>query len=192
MDLYYQDMNTNSFDPYTNWTLLAKELGKDEKEITFLDKFPTDLKGRYYLVVKTGSLEKAGISSISSKENVSANNAPPSLNNNHNSHGNDPSPHADISQQDESKETPINIKDGKIIYVDIKTGNDAYSGRSLVIKDNHGPKKTLKAGLDTVPEGGTLIIEGGIYHEDFDVSGRKMKLQINGDILLQRSDRSTK
>ena len=179
IEVYFQDISTNKFNPYRNWSALVRGYGEGQKQITIKDRIPAEKLGRYYLVIKDGIIPAGIESGAISLEALAAG---------YKNTTGETSLQTDTLADSESGEVSITIQGGRIIYVDGMNGRDTYSGMSSFISGNHGPKKTIKAGLATVPEDGVLIIKGGVYHEDLDVSGRKIKLQLDGDILLQRSE----
>ena len=80
---------------------------------------------------------------------------------------------------------PLSSSRARIIYVDRKNGADRLTGRNAVVVGSDGPKKTIKAGLDeAVKDGGTLIIKTGVYGESLNVSGRNVRIVIQGKVRL--------
>ena len=85
---------------------------------------------------------------------------------------------------------PARVALGKIVFVDRMSGNDSLSGRSMVVVDNDGPKRTIAAGLRAVKRGGTVVINQGSYGEDLNVAGRDLDVRIRGSVdLTGQSDR---
>lgn len=79
---------------------------------------------------------------------------------------------------------PPEILVGRIIYVDRKIGGDNLSGQSPVVIDQNGPKQTITAGLKEVRSGDTLIIKGGRYGEDLKITGKNIKVRLEGAVDL--------
>jgi hypothetical protein len=85
-----------------------------------------------------------------------------------------------------------------IVFVDIRSGNDAYSGLatrvlaqtggaglatgSVVVVE--GPKRTIRKGLETVGPEGTLVVQAGSYGENLNVAGRPIRVEIAGKVDL--------
>lgn len=72
----------------------------------------------------------------------------------------------------------------KVVFVDNRSGDDSYSGRWPVPHAADGPKATLNAGMDAVPDGGALILMPGygLYLEEFPaMRGKSVQLIIVGD-----------
>jgi|GEM_PF-5722369 len=87
--------------------------------------------------------------------------------------------------------------EGKIIYVDQALGNDSYSGRSAGVgralaaspsdsaaATQKGPKKTIRSGLSIAGSGDTIVIRPGDYKENLNVSGKNVKVKIEGKVKL--------
>jgi hypothetical protein len=71
---------------------------------------------------------------------------------------------------------------GRIIYVDKHNGSDALSGRAIVVTSGHGPKKTIKAGLNVAKSGDALVIKSGHYGENLNIAGRDISVVIAGNV----------
>jgi hypothetical protein len=52
------------------------------------------------------------------------------------------------------------------IYVNGSTGNDSWDGESADWDGTHGPKKTIKAGIQAVDSPGTVHVAAGTYYEN--------------------------
>ena len=66
----------------------------------------------------------------------------------------------------------------RTIYVDKKTGSDAFSGRVPARgAGNAGPKRTIRAGLRAAGKGWTVRVAQGTYNENVRVNGVKLKTQ---------------
>lgn len=76
------------------------------------------------------------------------------------------------------------ISVGRVIYVDQRVGNDSFSGRHSVAVSQDGPKKTIRAGLGEMAEGGIMVIRSGTYSENLDVVGRDVHVSIDGHVVL--------
>lgn len=97
---------------------------------------------------------------------------------------NHPDEDGDDEGNDEEDDTD---KSGKIIYVDQAVGDDQFTGRSsgLVSREQaKGPKKTVGAGLAIAGRGDTLVIKPGNYGEDLNISGKNIKVIIEGKVRL--------
>jgi hypothetical protein len=76
------------------------------------------------------------------------------------------------------------IKIGRIIFVDQRAGKDTHSGRVAVCTAGDGPKKTIRAGLESVEPGGHLIIKEGSYGENLDIAGKDIHVEVDGYVDL--------
>jgi hypothetical protein len=54
---------------------------------------------------------------------------------------------------------------------------------------DNGPKKTIRAGLAAVREGGTVVVEGGAYPENMHI-GRDTRVHISGTVSVLGSRRT--
>lgn len=71
-----------------------------------------------------------------------------------------------------------------IIFVDNEHGKDRYDGHWPEKHGNRGPKETIKAAIEAVPEGGVIILMPGleVYVEDsLDFAGKQFSLIPIGD-----------
>jgi len=72
----------------------------------------------------------------------------------------------------------------RIIYVDRRIGADHLSGKGSVVVSPDGPKKTINGGLNAVEPGGIMIIQDGMYEENLRISGKDVKVKIQGKVRL--------
>ena len=79
---------------------------------------------------------------------------------------------------------PVNLTLVRVIYVDHKTGNDALSGKSLVVVGEDGPKKTVKSGLSAAATGDKMVIRQGSYGEDLNIVGKDISVTVEGIVNL--------
>ena len=74
--------------------------------------------------------------------------------------------------------------------MDRRIGSDTLSGQLPVVEVPHGPKKTLRAGLQaTGNENKTMIIKSGSYSENLNIAGRNLKVFIEGKVDLRGNNR---
>ena len=78
-----------------------------------------------------------------------------------------------------SNQPPAIMAAGRIIYVDKKSGKDSFSGKSKAT-----PKKTIGGGIAVVQDGDRMVIEEGFYREDLKITGRDIKVRIDGDVKM--------
>ncbi len=73
-----------------------------------------------------------------------------------------------------------------IIYVDQARGSDSNTGRAPSVSAKHGPKKTVGKGLVAVDadRAHTLVIKSGTYNENLDISGKNIRVVIEGKVKL--------
>jgi len=73
----------------------------------------------------------------------------------------------------------------KIVYVDQAKGNDSLTGRAPDVSGNKkGPKKTVRGGLSAAEPTDTIIIKSGTYNENLNISGKDVKVFIEGNVRL--------
>ena len=180
MDIYYQDYNSsNEFSAVSGWKVLEKDLKVEGlKEFEWEDTTITEETiGRYYLAGRVDlDLDKSGIPDIREKF-LGLKKTDDTTNSSGNTNGIGQTSSTNILQ---ITETPALT--GKIIYVDKKSGRDNLTGKSLVVVGIDGPKKTIKSGLNAIEKGGTVIIKDGVYNEDVNLSGRDVKVIIDGKV----------
>ena len=81
-------------------------------------------------------------------------------------------------------------KNGRIIYVDKAIGNDTYTGRTPLPTSQRvgtakkGPKKTVRGGLAIAGTNDTIIIRSGTYNENLNISGKDIRVIIEGKVKL--------
>lgn len=81
----------------------------------------------------------------------------------------------------------VNAKDGpRLVFVDIKRGDDSFTGFTPVVTAGHGPKKKISTGVRTVSPGGTVVVQDGQYTEDIDVAGKPVNIHIRGNVILRK------
>ena len=84
--------------------------------------------------------------------------------------------------------SPGDDQDAKtgVIYVDQARGNDSLTGRAGVASGKHGPKKTVGKGMAAVDEdrAHTLVIKTGTYNERLNISGKNVRVVIDGKVKL--------
>jgi regulator of RNase E activity RraB len=76
-----------------------------------------------------------------------------------------------------------------IIYVAQAIGSDSYTGYSAEVVSNKGgkkkgPKKTVRGGLSIAEDKDTIVIRSGNYGENLDISGKNLKVVIEGKVKL--------
>lgn len=62
--------------------------------------------------------------------------------------------------------------EGRDLYVDPTSGDDAADGLSALAQGTSGPKKTIAAGVRLALPGDTLHLAHAVYHESIDLTGR--------------------
>jgi hypothetical protein len=70
-------------------------------------------------------------------------------------------------------------------FSDVSQGSDSYNGRAAVWNGTDGPFATINKSLDSAIDGDTVTVEGGIYHESIDLSGKNINFLIDGTMELQ-------
>ena len=71
-----------------------------------------------------------------------------------------------------------------IIYVDQVKGNDNLTGYACDVSGKHGPKKTVRGGLSVAETKDTIVIRSGHYNENLNISGKDVKVFIEGKVKL--------
>ena len=73
---------------------------------------------------------------------------------------------------------------GRTIYVSRQRGSDAFTGRLAVHRGHDGPKETIRAGMREASGPDRVVIMSGAYGEHMDVSGKNVRVTIQGDVDL--------
>lgn len=79
---------------------------------------------------------------------------------------------------------PRQVSIGRIVYVDKIRGDDRLSGRAAKAAGSHGPKRTVKSGLQATDSGDTLVIREGNYAENLNIAGKTISVRIEGKVNL--------
>jgi hypothetical protein len=96
----------------------------------------------------------------------------------------------DPTRPDNGDDDDDDVHDKKgIIYVDQAIGSDSYTGYSAEVATlkggkKKGPKKTVRGGLSIAGERDTIVIRSGNYGENLDISGKNLKVVIEGKVKL--------
>lgn len=194
-DVFSQDFTTNRFDPNHGWSLAAQDLASTGTLLLWLDTTPLPSRapmGRCYLAASTIDSDGNGIPDgreifIHQSMDPSAAGLEGGATGNSDAAGVETGTPSSLSSNAVGTNILINavqILDGKVIYVDQRAGNDALSGRIPFVSGEHGPKRSIRAGLAAAAAGDTVVVGGGRYAEDLNVAGRDVGVQITGDVDL--------
>jgi hypothetical protein len=80
----------------------------------------------------------------------------------------------------------------RAVYVDARRGEDALTGLAPAPSRDagggtaDGPKRTVRAGVGALRDGGRLVIMDGTYAEGLDVRGLKADVRVQGNVVLAR------
>jgi len=87
--------------------------------------------------------------------------------------------------KDKDRDKDKNKKTG-VIYVDQAVGDDRHTGRTCDVAGQDRPKKTIHTGMAAVDADGahTLVIKSGAYNENLNISGKDVKVSIEGNVRL--------
>lgn len=210
VDVYWQDLASEQpFSGECGWHLAGGQLGLDASAtIIWEDRGGTNrlgvstVPGRYYLVGRTdldsdsdgvsdvrerfvhgtdpySTLTSTALASSTSIEPASSNEATRTESSTNTYSG---------SVSNTPPATPVSIV-GRIIYVNRNLGNDVHAGTARMPTLDNGPKKTIRAGLAAVREGGTVVVEGGAYPENMHI-GRDTRVHISGTVSVLGSRRT--
>jgi len=188
VDLYYQDITTNRFDPYRNWSPFLIGYGVNQKEMYVSDTLPFNIIGRYYLVTEKDAIIDSGISALPFDGSIAFSNDTSVVSDVSSNtcvllpQTNDVSSSTNEVITEDAMEVAIRIQNGRIIYVDQQTGNDAYSGRSISVWNSHGPKKTIRSGVSTANDGDRMVVFKGAYRENIDIHKKNIRVRIEGTV----------
>lgn len=83
-------------------------------------------------------------------------------------------------------ESPLSKRTG-IVYVDIRRGDDRFTGLLDAVTADDGPKKTISSGMKTLASGGTMVIRDGVYGENLRISGKPVRVRIQGKVTIRNA-----
>ena len=182
LDIFSQEMSTNRFDPNHGWFLVAEDLSAPNKALLWTDTTMLSAAtpgGRFYLVASFDAGQDQSRTELRGRLTSDTDHQPSAVTPQETS-GNVP------VNQDSTNRTfrPIQIVDGKVVYVSRLKGDDALSGRSPVVAVPHGPKKRISSGLSTANKGDIMVIQEGAYGEDLAIGGKDISVHIQGRVDL--------
>ena len=203
LDVFYQDLTpTSRFDTAGNWQLAETKLSATGlSQLEWVDSgsknraAPGEILGRYYLVGRADiDLNGNGVpdareafvngdrtalvtrDSLVLEPGSGVLAQPPELVLSATSND-----YCGVSNREPAQVVSV----GRIIYVDQRTGSDAFSGLAKLRSGSDGPKKTIGGGLTACGNGGVVVIQDGQYGESLCAAGRSITVQADGCVDLR-------
>jgi len=202
LDIFYQDISPAvSFDPSLGWLVADEDLPVNEQQLIAWEDHGSpqraqvgEIAGRYFLIGRA-DIDSDGDGTPDAREQFV--------------YGTDPLSAASVPRAVASGESIIQsggagqaeggagstnnitfrpeMALARVIFVDKEKGNDLLTGRSSILVDSaEGPKKTVRSGIQEARDGDTIVIKGGWYKEDIDLSGKDVMLVLDGDLDITR------
>ena len=202
LDIFYQDISpATSFDPSLGWLVANENLPANEQQLIAWEDYGSpqrasigEIAGRYYLIGRA-DIDSDGDGTPDAREQfvygtdpLSGTSVPGAI-----ASGEDNIQSGGARQAEEGAGRTDNIAFppdmalARIIFVDKERGSDHLTGRSSILVDSaEGPKKTVRSGIQEAQDGDTIVIKGGWYKEDIDLSGKDVRLVLDGDLDITR------